>query len=125
MACTLRFALQLAHACPRPPPLSVASERKQLLTRDQKITLGEMRSSGFAASWFIVLTISARTRYASALIDGRPIFGWMIWSRYSPVRRVAEGVPTSGPTLIGTGQGPPPPLPARAHQTPRHRFLPR
>jgi hypothetical protein len=69
----------------------------------QKITLREMRSSG-VASWCIAPTIIARTRCASAPIDGPTVFGCPILSRYSSVRRAADGVRIFGRIGIGNYQ---------------------
>jgi hypothetical protein len=58
--------------------------------RQQKITLGEMRSSGVRG----LLIYCAESR--SAQTDGRMTFGYPIWKRVSHANRVARKAPMSG-----------------------------
>jgi hypothetical protein len=56
----------------------------------------------FARSWFIARIIGAAISQRSALIDGRMMFGCLIWSRISFVKRAEQGAPISGRTSTGT-----------------------
>ncbi len=69
--------------------------------RGQKITLGEMRSSGARGLLVYCADYQCALREGSARIDGRTIIGCLILNRYSYVRRVADEAPISG--LTGTG----------------------
>jgi hypothetical protein len=72
--------------------------------RGQKITLGEMRSSGVRGLLVYCADYQrGAQREGSALIDDRNLFGSLIWSLYSFVRRAADEAVISGPRLgLGT-----------------------
>src|SRR5260370_35074227 len=87
--------------------------------RGQKITLGEMRSSGVRGLLVYCADYQRAHAGGSARIDGRTIFGRLILNRYSYVRRVADEAPISGLTGTGT-RSQRPSAPYRRSRTARH-----
>jgi len=87
--------------------------------RGQKITLGEMQSSGARGLLVYCADYQCTLREGSARIDGRTIFGCLILNRYSYVRRVADEAPIPGLTGTGTrSQRPTAPLSVLARCAP-------
>jgi hypothetical protein len=78
-------------------------EGPQLVMREQKITLGEMRASGaLPGSWSTEPITNARIRSRSTPIAGRIMSGCLISNRSSPVRLAATAAPMSGLALNKT-----------------------
>jgi hypothetical protein len=71
------------------------------MTRQQKITLGEMRASGVRD---LLIYCSDYRCARSTAIDGRTIFGCLILSPCLSAKRAVEGAPISA--RIGTGNYP-------------------
>ena len=75
------------------------------MTREQKITLGEMRSSGVWGLLIYCGDYKCAHSIESTPIDGRTMFGCPIWSPYSSARLAAIAARMSGRTLMQRSRG--------------------
>ena len=74
------------------------------LTRQQKITFGEMRAAGVRGLLIYCSDYKCSHWTTMARTDGRMTFGCPILSPSSPAKLAARGAPT--PARISTGSGP-------------------